>query len=201
MPDLLGTGARLLFSPGRAAPRNRALADARWLDLDAGAGSYEIPFRATRRGTGRIERLWLRWPGRLGLSWKQQVLTFEAATAILPDLSVVHDRGARLFQRHAMDGLMAQIERGDGVDFDALVEFRAGMDRRAIDWKQSGRHRKLHAKEKRTERKATVTVPGGDLTVEWRDDEHVILTGPAEFEFSGELDPATGAWARDKAVA
>jgi diaminopimelate epimerase len=54
---------------------------------------------------------------------------------------------------------------------------------------------------KRAERKATITVPGGDLIVEWRADEHVILTGPAEYEFSGELDPVTGAWTRDKAVA
>src|SRR3546814_15041776 len=44
------------------------------------------------------------------------------------------------------------MNRGDGSDFDALVEFRAGMDRRAIDWKQSARHLKLHAKEFRTER-------------------------------------------------
>jgi diaminopimelate epimerase len=53
----------------------------------------------------------------------------------------------------------------------------------------------------RTVRKATVTVPGGDLVIEWRADEHVMLTGPAEFEFSGELDPKSGAWARDKADA
>ncbi len=53
----------------------------------------------------------------------------------------------------------------------------------------------------RTGRKAVVTVPGGDLIVEWRADEHVMLTGPAEFEFSGEVDPATGSWARDKADA
>jgi diaminopimelate epimerase len=46
--------------------------------------------------------------------------------------------------------------------------------------------------------KAVVTVPGGDLTIEWRADEHVMLTGPAEFEFSGELDPETGDWTRDK---
>jgi diaminopimelate epimerase len=54
---------------------------------------------------------------------------------------------------------------------------------------------------KRSERKATITVPGGDLVVEWGDDEHVILTGPAEYEFSGEFDPDTGVWTRDKAVA
>jgi diaminopimelate epimerase len=50
-------------------------------------------------------------------------------------------------------------------------------------------------------RKATITLPGGDVAVEWRTDDHVMLTGPAEFEFSGEFDPKTGAWSRDKAVA
>lgn len=43
-----------------------------------------------------------------------------------------------------------------------------------------------------TDRKATVTVPGGDLVVEWAGNGHILMTGPAEFEFSGELDPATG---------
>ena len=57
------------------------------------------------------------------------------------------------------------------------------------------------ARTKRTGRKATVTLPGGDLIIEWRADDHVMLTGPAEFEFSGEFDPATGDWTRDKAVA
>jgi diaminopimelate epimerase len=57
------------------------------------------------------------------------------------------------------------------------------------------------ARTERTGRSATITAPGGDLLVEWRADDHVILTGPAAFEFSGEMDPATGAWTRDKAVA
>ncbi len=51
------------------------------------------------------------------------------------------------------------------------------------------------------ERKAVVTVPGGDLCIEWRADDHVMLTGPAEFEFSGGFDPETGSWVRDKADA
>ena len=50
---------------------------------------------------------------------------------------------------------------------------------------------------KRTARAATVTVPGGDLRIEWRADDHVMLTGPAELEFAGRLDPATGAWSRE----
>jgi diaminopimelate epimerase len=41
------------------------------------------------------------------------------------------------------------------------------------------------------DRAATVSLPGGDLQVEWRDsDDHVILTGPVELEFEGTLDLA-----------
>jgi len=57
------------------------------------------------------------------------------------------------------------------------------------------------ARTKRTGRKATVTVPGGDLVVEWRADDHVLLTGPAEHEFAGSFDPQTGAWSREREVA
>ncbi|MEO6014671.1 MAG: diaminopimelate epimerase [Devosia sp.] len=57
------------------------------------------------------------------------------------------------------------------------------------------------ARTKRTGRKATLTLPGGDLLIEWRADDHVMLTGPAEYEFSGQFDPRLGSWSRDKAVA
>jgi diaminopimelate epimerase len=57
------------------------------------------------------------------------------------------------------------------------------------------------ARTRRTGRAATVTLPGGDLLVEWRADDHVLLTGPAELEFSGILEPATGAWSREQEVA
>lgn len=38
-----------------------------------------------------------------------------------------------------------------------------------------------------TERKATVELDGGILAIEWRDDDHVIMTGPYELEFEGVL--------------
>ena len=53
------------------------------------------------------------------------------------------------------------------------------------------------ARTRRTARRATVTLPGGDLGIDWRDDGHVLLTGPAAREFTGTLAPATGAWRRD----
>ncbi|TIP82632.1 MAG: diaminopimelate epimerase [Mesorhizobium sp.] len=54
------------------------------------------------------------------------------------------------------------------------------------------------ARTRRTGRSVSLVTPGGgSLHVEWRGDDHVILTGAAEWEFSGSFDPATGAWARD----
>jgi len=42
----------------------------------------------------------------------------------------------------------------------------------------------------RTGRKATVSLPGGALDIEWREDDHVLMTGPIEYEFEGRFDPA-----------
>jgi diaminopimelate epimerase len=43
----------------------------------------------------------------------------------------------------------------------------------------------------RTSRKVTVTLPGGDLAIEWREsDDHVLMTGPAEYEHRGRFDAA-----------
>ena len=47
------------------------------------------------------------------------------------------------------------------------------------------------ARLKRTGRKMKVSLPGGELTIEWREkDDHVLMTGPVEFEFKGRFDPA-----------
>jgi diaminopimelate epimerase len=44
------------------------------------------------------------------------------------------------------------------------------------------------------DRQVTVTLPGGPLTIEWRDDDHVWMTGPVEAEFEGIVDPETLSW-------
>ena len=123
-----------------------------WVALAEGRGAAQLPLTALRRGTARIEQVWLRWRGPLGLAWQQRTIPAQVALPILPDIRPVQTRGAQIFQRYATQGLLAQVDRGDGTDFDALVEFRSGMDRRAIDWKQSARQTKLHAKEYRSER-------------------------------------------------
>ncbi len=40
-----------------------------------------------------------------------------------------------------------------------------------------------------TGRSATITLPGGPLKVEWRADNHIWMTGPAELEYEEILDP------------
>jgi diaminopimelate epimerase len=39
----------------------------------------------------------------------------------------------------------------------------------------------------KTDRKATIHLPGGDLNIQWVDDGHVYMTGPAELVFRGEM--------------
>jgi uncharacterized protein (DUF58 family) len=127
-----------------------------WVLLQNGRGTGLTSLVPHRRGTVRIDRLWVRWRGRLGLVWKQRAIACDARMAVHPDLEAARTRGAQLFERNALQGLLTQMFSGEGTEFEALVEYRSGMDRRAIDWKQSARHIKLHAKEHRVERNAQI---------------------------------------------
>ncbi len=45
------------------------------------------------------------------------------------------------------------------------------------------------ARKRLTDRTSIVSLPGGDLHLEWREgDDHVLMTGPATFDYDGELD-------------
>ena len=52
------------------------------------------------------------------------------------------------------------------------------------------------ARLEKTGRNVRVNLPGGSLDIEWREDNFIIMTGEAEFEFSGMMDPLTGVWER-----
>jgi len=57
------------------------------------------------------------------------------------------------------------------------------------------------ARTDRTRRRVTVNVPGGPLHIDWRANNHVVMTGPAEWEFSGTVDPLSGDWQADEVTA
>ena len=126
------------------------------IDLRNGRGVGGLPLTAARRGNARFETLWLRWRGRLGLVWKQRTFAVDRTLAILPDMRPVREQGARIFERQALPGLITQRNRGDVTEFESLVDYQPGMDRRAIDWRQSARHTKLHAREYRTEQNTQI---------------------------------------------
>jgi diaminopimelate epimerase len=46
------------------------------------------------------------------------------------------------------------------------------------------------ARKKLTDRRVTVTLPGGPLEIEWRADNRIMMTGPVELEYEVPLDPA-----------
>ncbi len=47
------------------------------------------------------------------------------------------------------------------------------------------------ARLKRANRAVQITLPGGELAIEWRErDDHVLMTGTAAFEYEGRFDPA-----------
>jgi uncharacterized protein (DUF58 family) len=137
----LGVNGRLAASPVRQR-----------LALAGGWGRAIVSLTPQRRGEGRLEQVWARWRGPLGLVWLQRTEAPDRAIAITPDVQRVKEQALQLFSRDALFGLKAQMESGEGGDFHALKEFQTGMDLRAIDWKQSGRHGKLVAREFRTER-------------------------------------------------
>ncbi|WP_235890305.1 DUF58 domain-containing protein [Sandaracinobacter neustonicus] len=116
---------------------------------DEAAATFDM--RASGRGTALLRQLWSRWHGPLGLMWRQRRDDVEAGIAILPDMAPTRREAAAAMSAQHF-GQRRQNRRGEGGEYEALTEFRAGMSRRAIDWKHSARATRLVAREYRIER-------------------------------------------------
>lgn len=148
---------------GRGAPEASLALDPRLgsggradlrLKHNPASGSYDgnVELTPTRRGMARIERVWLRWPGPLGLAHRQAERELDNTIRIWPDLSPVRSPLLQTYLRDAQFGLIARRIRGEGTQFEALREYEPGMDRRRIDWKSSARQTRLYARENESER-------------------------------------------------
>lgn len=131
-------------------PKLRPAVDNRIL-VGEGETRPSLAFEAVRRGADAIARLWARWTGPLGLVWRIREQAVDRAVLIAPNIRLVRDN-AQLLLRDAQAGEQARVDRGEGSEFEALAEWRSGMERRTIDWKQSARHLQLLARETRIER-------------------------------------------------
>lgn len=173
--------ARLLVGhsePLRVAVVSPARRVASWLQLlvpleeplapvDAVAGTlpaggtleFAVPLDARRRGTARIETLWLRLAGPLRLVARTWTHPTGLVLRVVPDLPGVRAEAIRfLGARSTQTGIKIERYEGDGTEFDALRTFVPGFDVRSIDWKSSARHRRLMSRKFRAERNHQVVL-------------------------------------------
>ncbi|MDR3135713.1 MAG: DUF58 domain-containing protein, partial [Deltaproteobacteria bacterium] len=127
-------------------PKISGLMEGRELDL-------AIPLNPKRRGRVFYKTLWAQWRGALGLcKFGRKVKMAGSYTDSVQSVSGLHESALSFFLRDTEPGIKMQPFRGEGSEFDSLVEYYQGMDNRFIDWKRSARHHKLLAKDFRQER-------------------------------------------------
>jgi uncharacterized protein (DUF58 family) len=118
-----------------------------------GTLEFGVPLDARRRGTARVEALWLRLAGPLRLVARTWTHPIALELRCVPDLAGVRAEALRfLGARTAQSGIKIERYEGDGTEFDALRTFVPGFDVRRIDWKSSARHRRLMSRKFRAER-------------------------------------------------
>ncbi len=168
VPDRLAIGERGAITVAIAAggfprpARFEALAEQRGevapAEIAAGAlaaggeARLRLPVVPRRRGRIAIDSVWLRWRGPLGLVELTRRLAIDRSIDVLPNVRGMHGSALQFFLQEAIYGIKAQIQKGEGAEFEALRDYAPGLDNRFIDWKHSARHRKLLCREFRTER-------------------------------------------------
>jgi uncharacterized protein (DUF58 family) len=141
-PAPAGLVGRLDWPQGVTGPQEFAFAQ----------GLAQVPCRAVRRGAWALERLWLRWPSRLGLFEFVPRLKMEVAVRVVPNVRPVQSGQITTTVMSTLYGIKENRAIGEGSEFHQLRDFVKGMDVKTIDWKRSARRRGLVARELRAER-------------------------------------------------
>lgn len=111
-----------------------------------------FPIRTERRGIVRLRAVWLRCAGPLRLAARIERRPLDVELPVLPNIVAVKREALMFASADAPLGAKPQHQKGSGAEFEALRDYAAGLDSRAIDWKHSARHRRLVCKEFQTER-------------------------------------------------
>lgn len=123
------------------------------------ATAAALPLRPRRRGSVQLPHAWLRWTGPLGLVSCEYRQHLGIEVAVLVDVRAARERALQWFTaRELQPGARVEKYVGDGSEFDTMREYVPGMDRRAVDWKASARHRRLLSREYRAERNHQVVL-------------------------------------------
>jgi uncharacterized protein (DUF58 family) len=152
-----------------SARRARLIVRERWADILGGArperalliaphGTRDetLTVQPTRRGRDTHAWLAVRSIGPLGLGQRQRRIELPWDVTVFPALPGSRLRAAiaQATRRHA--GQHAARRRGEGRAFESLREWVQGDDVRAIDWKATGRRRKIIARQYEEERRQQV---------------------------------------------
>jgi uncharacterized protein (DUF58 family) len=122
-------------------------------EIPAGGEAHiALPVVPRRRGRVSVDQIWLRWNGPLSLVQSIRRIAVDRTIEVVPNVRGVHGTALQFFVQEAIYGIKAQMQKGEGAEFEALRDYAPGQDSRFIDWKHSARHRKLVCKEFRTER-------------------------------------------------
>lgn len=119
---------------------------------EGGRLAIALPLRALRRGRIRLDALWLRWQGPLGLVERRWRKVLNLTIDVVPIIRGLRGAALSVVLDDAQFGAKTQLKQGEGSEFETLREHVPGLDNRHIDWKRSARHNKLLSKVFRTER-------------------------------------------------
>jgi len=134
-----------------------------------GRVELDVALVPRRRGTARVEGIWLRFRGPLGLASGTVRRELDDELSVVPDVQAVRSVALRFSaDRDFRAGLKIERFKGEGTEFDSLKEFTQGDDSRTIDWKPSARHNKLLCRQFRAERdhQVMLAVDTGHLMAE-----------------------------------
>lgn len=182
---------------------------------DAVASEVSLGTRAGILHTARGRRGIAVDMGRPALEWRDIPLSRNVDTLHLPLESAIDPRladpvGVGIGNPHAVffvedTDAIDMAAAGPALEHDALFPERANINVATIEaddrirlrtWERgsgltracgTGACATLVAAVRRglARRRATIVLPGGELEVEWREDDHVIMDGPAETSFTG----------------
>ncbi len=166
-----------------------------------------FPLRAARRGTVRVEAVWLRWTGPFRLVARTVRDRHDDRVAVVPDVGSARRAALRhLARRESSVGLRPVVGLGEGSEFESMRDHAAGMDTRAISWRASARHRRLVSHEFRAERnhQVIVAVDTGRLMAEpirgVPKIDHAVLLGLRLAHAALRLGDRVGMYAFDERV-
>lgn len=132
------------------------------VDVLVGEKGLETTLRAMapRRGRGRVDAVWMKCEGPLGLVERIDRFVYGAQHVdVIPDVA----RVAKTVLEHLgaepmLGGLRRDPWSGSGSEFESLQTYVQGMDLRGVDWKATARHQALRVRRFHLERRQRVVL-------------------------------------------